>query len=149
MIDKKLYELDLYAWSIEQAEYLRQGLLDKLDLKNLAEEIEDVGEEKARSLESALRVLYLHILKWQYQRERRGKSWENSIKEHRRRVLELKEEVPSLKYRLNELAIKAYKKARYEASEETDLDISVFPECRDWDTWEILQENWLPEDIGK
>ena len=43
-----LYNHDIVAWANEQAAFLRSGQFDKLDLINLAEEIEDVGKSKRR-----------------------------------------------------------------------------------------------------
>ena len=38
------YEADIVAWSREQAQWLKAGQFDQLDLEHLAEEIEDVGK---------------------------------------------------------------------------------------------------------
>ena len=43
-----LYNRDIVAWVDEQAAFLRSGQFDKLDLPNLAEEIEDVGKSEKR-----------------------------------------------------------------------------------------------------
>jgi hypothetical protein len=43
-----------------------------------------MGRSERRSLESNLIVVLLHLLKWQYQPEKRSGSWEGSIIEHRR-----------------------------------------------------------------
>jgi hypothetical protein len=57
-----LYERDLHAWSREQARLLREGRLKEVDAENVAEEILDVGSNEYDKLESALRVLLLHML---------------------------------------------------------------------------------------
>ena len=70
-------EADLYSWALRQAELLRAGRLADIDPAAIAEEIDDVGEEQYLRLESALRVLMLHLLKWDHQpdqRSRRGRS---------------------------------------------------------------------------
>ncbi|MDR3089077.1 MAG: DUF29 domain-containing protein, partial [Desulfobulbaceae bacterium] len=69
------YETDVVAWAGEQARLLRAGRFDLLDIENIAEEIEDVGKAEQRELMSRMAVLLAHLLKWQYQPERRGKSW--------------------------------------------------------------------------
>lgn len=68
------YEDDIHAWAKEQAELLRASQLDRIDARNLAEEIADVGEREYDKLESALCVLLTHMLKWDYQPERRSRS---------------------------------------------------------------------------
>ena len=76
-------EADLYSWALRQAELLRAGRLSEIDAAAIAEEIDDVGEEQYDKLESALRVLMLHLLKWDHQPDRRSRSWTLSIREHR------------------------------------------------------------------
>jgi hypothetical protein len=58
----RLYETDLVAWAEAQAEALRAGRLDELDLENLAEEIADVSRREAEALGSHLETLILHLL---------------------------------------------------------------------------------------
>src|SRR5712672_3721973 len=77
------YERDFYAWLMEQARHVRDGHWNAIDRENLAEEIESLGREQFSKLESALRVLLLHMLKWDYQPERRGRSWWATIGEQR------------------------------------------------------------------
>jgi hypothetical protein len=55
---------DLYSWAVRQAALLREGRVGEVDTAAIAEEIDDVGEEQYHRLESALRVLMHHLLKW-------------------------------------------------------------------------------------
>ena len=57
------YESDVVAWAKEQAALIRSGHFDKLDLINIAEEIEDVGKSEQRELASRMAVLLslIHI----------------------------------------------------------------------------------------
>jgi hypothetical protein len=57
-----------------------------LDLAEVAEEIGDVGEEQYLRLESELRVLLHHLLKWDHQPAARSRSWAITVREQRRRV---------------------------------------------------------------
>jgi hypothetical protein len=59
---------DFYSWLMEQASHLRAGRWEALDRENLAEEIESLGREQFNKLESALRVLMMHMLKWDISR---------------------------------------------------------------------------------
>ncbi|KJR43812.1 protein of unknown function DUF29, partial [Candidatus Magnetoovum chiemensis] len=59
--EQSLYETDFYAWSIKTAELIRQGRLTELDLENIAEEIESLGRNNKRELESRLTVLIMHL----------------------------------------------------------------------------------------
>ena len=38
------YEKDFYAWTVEQARLLRAGEFSGIDVENIAEEIESMGE---------------------------------------------------------------------------------------------------------
>lgn len=74
-----LYDLDFYAWAQDQAARLRDWPRDLLpngiDVANLVEEVEDLGKNEARGLESLLRHLFLHLLELEFhphQRSRRG-----------------------------------------------------------------------------
>lgn len=50
----------------------------------IAEEIESMGWTEKRELINRLAVLLTHLLEWQHQPERRGKSWLSTIKVQRR-----------------------------------------------------------------
>lgn len=124
-----LHDRDLHAWSIEQARLLRQGRLSEIDAENIAEEIADVGKAEYRVLESALRVLLVHMLKWDHQPERRSRSWQNTIAEQRERVRQQIHDNPSLASRIDDAVERAYRRARLRASSETDLDVERFPDA--------------------
>jgi hypothetical protein len=131
-----LYQRDLYAWSREQARLLKDGRLEEIDAENIAEEILDVGSNEYDKLESALRVLLMHMLKWDYQPERRSSSWAATIVEQRFRVEKQLRKNPSLKSRLPEAVADGYKQGRVAAWGETGMELDLFPEeCPyDWDT---------------
>ena len=77
MRNAERYEQDFYLWTQQQAALLREGKWQDLDYTNLAEEIESVGRSDKRELSNRLKVLVLHLLKWQYQPAGReqGHSW--------------------------------------------------------------------------
>src|SRR5215471_9618770 len=77
------YARDFYSWLMEQAGHVRAGRWDAIDRENLAEEIESLGREQFNKFESALRVLVMHMLKWDYQPERRSRSCAISIRQQR------------------------------------------------------------------
>jgi hypothetical protein len=132
-------EADLYSWARHQAELLRAGQLSDIDPVAIAEEIDDVGEEQYDKLESALRVLMLHLLKWDHQPEKRSRSWTASVREQRRRVVRQLRKNPGLRSRLDEALGEAYEDARDEASAETGLPPNVFPLARPFEYAAILE----------
>ena len=125
------YERDFYSWLMEQARLVREGRWDALDRENLAEEIESLGREQFNKLESALRVLLTHILKWDHQPERRSRSWALTIQGQRLEIENVLADNPGLRPRIPEATARGYRRARIEAAKETDLEESAFPEtCR-------------------
>lgn len=142
MID---YQTDYYGWTVEQAELLKTGNWQKIDVENLIEEVESMGRSEKRSLESRLIVLITHLLKWQYQPVRRGKSWELIIKGQRVNCLDVLDDNPSLKSKLDELFIKAYYRAKLEAAKETGLDEDYFPETCPYTLTQLFDSKYYPD----
>lgn len=141
------YELDFYTWTQQQAALLRKGRFSDLDVKHLIEEIESLGRSEKRELESRLKVLLMHFLKWQFQadqRERHGRSWLATIRNQRTELRKLIRDNPSLKGHLEAAFIEAYQDARYEAEAETGLPISAFPESPPYKIEQILDPLWMP-----
>ncbi len=122
------YDADFYSWALEQARLVREGLLDSIDRENVAEEIESLGREPFNKLESALRVLLLHMLEWDNQPERRSRSWILSIDAQRIELEDILQDNPGLKPRIAEAMARAYRKARIEAARETGLAKDTFAE---------------------
>jgi Domain of unknown function DUF29 len=133
-------QADLYSWARRQAELLRAGRLSEIDAA-IAEEIDDVGEEQYDKLESAFRVLMLHLLKWDHQPSMRSRSWTLTIREQRRRAERQLRKNPELKCQLDEALEAAYEDARLEAANETGLPLGVFPAQRPFEHAEIMQRS--------
>jgi hypothetical protein len=129
------YDRDFYSWSLEQARMVRDGRWDEIDRENVAEEIESLGHEQFNKLESALRVLLVHILKWDHQPERRTRSWIISIKDPRIELEQVLQDNPGLKSRLEEALERAYRRARLQAANQTRIEEDILPEaCKySWD----------------
>ena len=140
------YETDFYQWTQQQAELLRQGQFNRvdLDLENIAEEIESMGRREKHSIRSYLQNVLLHLLKWQYQPQRRGTSWRSSIYNGRDQIEELLEENPSLRAQLGVIVEKSYPNARRLAANETGLPLSTFPDVCPF-TVEQITGDWWPD----
>ena len=84
---KSIYEQDFYVWTEQQTELLRQRRFEELDLANLIEEVEGLGDTKKSAVLSNASVIIEHLLKLQHspaQDPRRN--WAESIIEHRARL---------------------------------------------------------------
>lgn len=132
------YEKDFYAWLLKSAELLRRGKFSELDVEQIAEELEGMARSDKRQLINRLAVLLAHLLKWQYQPEKRSKSWERTIREQRKRISLLLEESPSLKSEIDQRLSDAYEIAVLSAANETGLDDDHFPESCEYSLEEVL-----------
>jgi hypothetical protein len=141
---QNLYETDFYAWIQEQAKLLRHQEWSQLDLLNLIEEIESLGKQQRAELRNRLKVLIGHLLKWEYQAERRSRSWLMTIRIQRRDTQELLEENPSLKPYLEEALQKIYESGRDLAVGETNLPLKTFPENCPYTLEEIFRDGFYP-----
>jgi hypothetical protein len=139
------YEEDLYAWSLEQAALLRAKRTEGLDWDHLAEEIEWMVGRDRRELKNRLRVVLLHLLKWQGQPGKRGASWRKSLRTQRRHIQDLLEESPSLRRHVPELIGEAYPDAAKDAADETGLPSERFPADCPYAPDDVLAEEHLPD----
>ena len=144
-----LYDFDFYAWSNKQAALLRGGMIAEADIENIAEEIESMGKTEKKELVSRLAVLLLHLLKWQYQSTRRSRSWEATIKTQRNKISRHLAQNPSLKAHVQEVVGWAFEDARLEASGETELPESTFPQACPWTFDQIVDAGFWPGQSGK
>jgi hypothetical protein len=140
-----LYDYDFNLWVEATANLLRSGKLTEIDVVNLLEEVESMGNSDKLALSSNLVVVLLHLLKWQYQPHKRTRSWEKSIAEHRRRIDERFEISPSLKRYYLQIFDKCYRNARKQAKIETRLPLNNFPEICPFTYEQVLDEDFLPE----
>ena len=128
--DPSQYEANFYKWSLEQARLLRSGDWIAVDVEHLAEEIEDMGKGVRRELESRLKVLIVHLLKWVFQPELRGMSWQLAIQEQRDQLHELLADNPGLKNQMTASLERTYPRAVKRTALETSLAEETFPtEC--------------------
>lgn len=139
-----LYEADYHAWTQEQAAKLKRGDFAHIDVPNLIEEIESLGRSEERELASRLAQLLMHLLKWEYQRLRRGKSWTRSIREQRRSVEKLLQRMPSLRPTLDAAIADAYPDALVLFERDTGLNIVPLPEECPYTVEQVLLPDWLP-----
>ncbi len=128
-LEKTIYEQDFQAWALENAALLRQGKLADIDVLHIAQELEGMGASERRELQSRLQVLVCHLLKHQYQPERRGKSWLLTIGHQRDVIDRLLKQSPSLRPLLDnaEEVGDIYAKVVRDAVIETELDRHLLP----------------------
>lgn len=133
------YEEDYAAWLEAQMSLMRNARFDELDLENLIDEVNDLGVSNYKSFVSAIRIVLLHMLKWDIQEDHRSRSWSDTIEEHQRRVLDELESSPSYRSRAEAAVTTAYRQARATAAAETRLPLRSFPETCPFSWEEIIR----------
>jgi len=92
-----------------------------LDFENIAEEIEGLGKSEYRGAITSLKVLIVHILKWDYQGRKRSESWVSTIGNQKIYIEGYLEMSPSLEGKVRAAIPNAYDRAAREAASETWL----------------------------
>jgi Domain of unknown function DUF29 len=139
------YEEDLYTWTREQAALLRAHRTEALDWDHLAEELESMVGRDQRELKNRLRIILLHLLKWQAQPARRGASWRKSLRTQRRHIRDLLQQSPSLRCHVSGLMQEAYADAVKDAVDESGLPADRFPSDCPFTRADALAEDYLPD----
>jgi hypothetical protein len=138
------YDTDFYAWTQDQAAALRAQELKTLDWDNLAEEIESLGRSERYAIESHLQTLLTHLLKWRYDpatEPRRG--WRITIR-NARLDIDKRARGRLQGYPASYLA-DAYRAAREDAADETDLPLATFPDACEWTVAQVRDPNYWPD----
>lgn len=139
------YDVDFSRWVRDTVRLLREKRWEEVDLERLIEEVEDLGKSERRAISSQLERILIHLLKWEYQPQRRTDSWLDSITDGRIQIQKILKENPSLKSFPGTRLAEDYEDARRYAARQTQLDIDTFPlECP-YAIAQILDEEWLPE----
>ncbi|QKE40481.1 MAG: DUF29 domain-containing protein [Ferrovum myxofaciens] len=136
------YDTDIIAWSNEQSALLRARRFSELDIEHISDEVEDVGKSEQRELAHRIALLLTHLLKWKYQPERRGASWDSTIRTQRIAIESRLRKTPSLKASIEDAdwwtdpwadAVRAF-------FSETNLDMEL-PDVCPWSFESIMDES--------
>ena len=139
-----LYQQDFFAWTEQQINYLQNQQWNQLDLAHLIEEIETLGKQQRQELRNRLSILIGHLLKWEYQPQKRSYSWLATLRVQRIDIQELINDNPSLKPYLEEALTQAYIKGLLLAVSETNLPDRTFPKNCPYSLTEILSDRIYP-----
>ena len=139
------YEQDYNLWLQKNVALLRQGKINHIDAANIAEELESMGKRDRRQLLNRAIVLLAHLIKWAYQPDAICSSWEGTIIEQRRRLLQLLKDSPSLKPLMEQQVSQAWEAACKDASVQTGQPVTTYPQQCPWGISQILDADWFPE----
>jgi uncharacterized protein DUF29 len=138
------YEKDFVAWLEDQARRARCGDARKLDLENIAEELDGMARSDRREIRNRLIVLLIHLLKYSSQPRRRSSGWLATIGEQRSRIATVIDDSPSLKSFPGSILEHCYPDARARAALETGLPETDLPERCPFAVDQVLDPRWLP-----
>lgn len=151
MVTNKLtvrYEEDFNLWTEQMVELLRARRFEELDIDNLLDELESMSKRDKREIVSRLKLILMHLLKWSYQPDQRGASWETTIRNNREEIIQILRDSPSLKSYVATVLEQAYASARKNAASETGLLIGEFPEKCPFAIAELLNEDFIHAEIA-
>jgi hypothetical protein len=143
-----LYEADVYAWALEQAELLKAGRVHELDLQHLIEALEGLAMAEWGAAKSHAQLIIEHLLKLQHSpAQDRRKGWRNSVRTQRR---ELENALtPTLRRRLDEDLGRLYGRVRRDVAESLrDYREHAAADALPTDcpyTLDQILGDWLPE----
>ncbi|MBF0607198.1 MAG: DUF29 domain-containing protein [Candidatus Magnetobacterium sp. LHC-1] len=145
LTEPSLYETDFYQWAFHNADLLRQGRFTEVDLENIIEELEGMAKRDKRELLSRLRVLIMHLLKWQYQPKRRGESWSTTIHNQRTDIELLLADSPSLKHNIEIVIANGFITAKRGFEKETGISANTLPQTCPYTFEQLMDHDFWPE----
>ncbi|MCZ8049281.1 MAG: DUF29 domain-containing protein [Microcystis aeruginosa K13-05] len=117
------YEQDFGLWAEQMADLLASGRFSELDIENLVEEVRDLSKRERDRLLASLRLILHHLLKWDYQPQRRSRGWLGTIQRERANIRLYLDDSPSLRrYLTDESLFKLYAVACADAFRGTGLE---------------------------
>ncbi|RAQ40215.1 DUF29 domain-containing protein [Arthrospira sp. O9.13F] len=145
--EASLYDRDYHLWVLETVKHLETSDFEALDLENLIAEILGWAAMDKRELRNLLRLLFEHLLMWQYweaETERNRGHWEREITNFRLQIVRLLEDSPSLRNYLDDQLSQCYQDGCKLASRHSQLPLETFPEKAIANLDQVLDENWFP-----
>ena len=141
MPSKELYELDQYAWLEESIKEIRSGVMPALDC--IVDYLDEMTDGIKGGLDSQMTRLLAHLLKWEYQPEKRTTSWSQSIFGDRASIRSHAKNTNLKKYLATELEDN-YKEGRKWAAKETKLNLNAFPTECEYSMEQLLDSDFFP-----
>jgi len=145
-LPSKLYEIDYYLWIESTLKQLENRDAENLDWQHLAEEIEALGIEQRRKVESYLKQLLIHLLLcryWESEKANCQRGWHIEICNFRDE-LEFSFRSKTLYNYFLSCVQDVYIKARRQAIQKTGLNSEIFPKQCPFTLKDILNNDYLP-----
>ena len=143
MTDK--YEQDFYHWLREQAYFMRNQAWERLDIVNLAEELDTLARKEVELLTEHLTDLLISLLKWQYCPAWRCAAARSLVILARRKTLRLLQESASLSVEFDNCLADAWSSAVTQAVLDTGRVEEAFPSSCPWASHLLLETTFFPD----
>jgi hypothetical protein len=141
---KTLYDIDDSLWLEETIELLKSKKFDALDLENLIEELEDLGNEKKFRVASFLQQIIRHCLLlqfWTREREYNQSHWQAEIISFQYQLQRYL--TTNLRKYLEQEFEQIYFESVQYVRKKTDNKVN-FPDICPYSLEELIDPNWLP-----
>ncbi|AFY59639.1 DUF29 domain-containing protein [Synechococcus sp. PCC 6312] len=144
---KSLYEQDFNLWLDETVRKLKTNEFNEVDLENLIEEVESLGNSNKHALSSYLRQLLRHLLKIQYWESERDyclRGWDVEVANFRSEIKSLLKRSPSLRNQCLETFEEEYQKSHEIFLKESQINSNIVPKSPPFTLEQPLDPNWQP-----
>ena len=151
---KGAHDSDFALWALEQARLLREKRFDDLDIANLWDEVQDLGQARKYELKSRLETLIEHLLKLRYGTHSYPRSgWRKTVLNTRHEISDLLEESPSLHQYLPDFFERAWRVGQnrallgfwdHEPDRYKEYEAEI-PETPIYSIEQILDDDFFPE----
>jgi hypothetical protein len=139
------YDDDFVEWVEAQRRHLLGGAVDRIDIENLADELQAMANSERDAVGSRLRVLIEHLLKLQCSPDQPPRNgWVRTVLEQRYRLEQKFEDSPSLVPWARRRLSRSYQQARRIAALDESLDEGALPSECPWSLEQLLDEAFFP-----
>ena len=142
-----LYLEDETAWLEATAELVRSRDLANLDLEHLGEYLTDIAIRDRREVKSRLAVLLAHLLKWEFQPEKRTRGWQKTMLIQRQKLVDFADR-GVLRAHAEAILPEAYANAVERAALETGLPNASFPAICPYTVPQLYAMNFSGREIS-
>jgi hypothetical protein len=146
-LNPTLYQEDYYSWLEITLQQVKDQNAENLDWQHLAEEIEALGSEQRRAVESYLKHLLIHLLLyryWETEKHYCQRGWKLEITNFRDELEFYLRSKTLHNYFLKSLD-SVYLKARRQAIQKTNLSPENFPKQCPFSPEDILDSDYFPD----
>lgn len=143
-----LYGKDFCKWLEEQAAFILNKEFDKLDIENLADEIESIISTEKQALGRYLRELILNLFREKYNQVPKGEIYRDRLFHCEHMIYHALRDSPSLHEWKPKALYYAYEGAKFQFIDENEMyESNEIPENCPWTVDELISHaNWLYEE---